>query len=1254
MISFSQPISATKIMATLACAMLCPLTISARVRTADEAQKVAENYLKTSLQDASLTPATNPATRGEADNYFVFNVGKDNGYIIVAADDKFQEVLGYADSGNYASALSNPSFVFWMNNLSEEMAKASANPAGAPYPAGNANVVAATNPLENAQLSKDAWKAPVTRAVNAIDVEPLLKTKWGQGAPYNNECWETGSLRPTIGWTPGHAPTGCVATAMAQVMKYHAWPQAYGEGADAYEYKWDLMADSYDGSESEEAIDQVAKLMKHIGTSVNMQYYASESSASPFAIPNALVGKFGYDDATIQKLWRDSYGYVELHNILYKELAEGRPVIVGGDYPDSDMGHQFVLDGCTSDDFFHINWGWNGYCDGYFRLTSLRPADYGTGGSQQGYSFNVDFTIGIQPKRNIDPNELRAVITPLGDLCLNFDQDSEEIFYSRTETYINISTINGTYAGFMNTGCGDFYGEYRGDKINFVTRVDNLTTGEFVNYVEHDVYHETLHPGYYTSYFRINNPARKDIEMEDGNQYKVTLYYKYADSEDYIPVKFAPGRRSYFIMETADDGKIKFTFPSSTSALTASLPADFTRLQRRNPQTIDLSLSNPGDEEYLGAVKCRFTDANGNICKSLTDYVMVDLLPGQSTTETLTIYNVASVQPGTYTLGLYDFRNRLISEPREIELYDYTLTIDETNFPDPAFREYVASNLDADHNGALNDAELAEVRTISLQDLSITDLTGIGNFYNLYGITLNNLPLTSLNLTECSALAWATIGNCPLESVNFEGLPEFYYIQLLNTNITDLDLSRYTNLEEILVYDNQIETLILPQGSKLRRVSCRNNKLTELDVAGCPNLSSLEVGQNAIKTLDISGLTNLTYLSCYNNQLESLDISRLDKLTQFYASGNGLTDFKLGSHPELISLSLYENKLEGKLDVTGCPALQSLDLEDNSFSELNLPALPDLGYLYLTNNSLEGTLDLSNSDKLVRLCVSVNAFTELLLGSTANLQYLTVNTNQLSGILDLSEAEKLKEVYAYGNSLQGIVFGNHPELTNLNISGNEIEGTLDISGMPNLTEMRAYDNHISTFKYGNHPALRRLLVERNALTHIHADDFPVLSSFACYGQQAALSISTPNFNAKTLASTGFDVNRASDWWAEWEENGERRYHECEVISGVVMIPEEAGRDVVLIYSYLTDAANNKKTNFNLQLTREGFNSIDDLIAEGIFSISGNRVVFADGIAGEIYTPAGICVYNGYGESDALPKGIYIVRVGSSIMKISLP
>lgn len=1180
-------------------AILMPLAVYAEGRTFEEAQNIGEKFLQISNPKAQLTPAEALMTRSESMNYFAFNVGENNGYVIVSSDDRFEDILGYSDSGNFNLALENSTFKYWLQSISSEMETAVGNG------------------------KKDVSKAPM-RSVSAPDIAPLLTTKWGQWAPYNNDCKETGSLRPTIGWVPGPAPTGCVATAMAQVMRYHKWPPAYTNGSDTYQYNWDLMVDSYDGSESEEAIDQVAKLMSHCGKSVNTYYESSQSGASQFNVPNAMVHTFGYDGESIRLVWRNSFGYDALHEMLYTELRNGRPIIAGGNYygqGTADGGHEFLLDGCNSDGFFHVNWGWSGSCDGYFRLTAMQPSEY-----DSNYSFDMDFIIGIQPQKGEANETDRPVITPFGDLQLWSNE--ETVYKSTWMDDLTITTVNTEYHGFINSGTATF--RRYSDKI--ICKFTDLDTGESVT--TYDDHFELERGRYYTEMpirfygYDLNN-------LKENTPYKFTLHYQLCDDDTLYDMEFGPGRRSYFIVERIDN-QLKITQPKVESDIRANFGNGSDRILRRTGQGFTVDFKNNSDTEYLGAVKCRFTDSYGNQVDALSDYIMLDLKPGESSSENFTLFNISQAAAGNYTMSLYDYRDKLISDYQNVELYDYKLEINASNFPDAAFREYVSTNFDYDGDGSLSESEIESVYQINLDGVTVKDFSGIGHFTNLYYFSLSSGSITHLDLSECQSLSSLSVKATPLESINISGNPNLGLLVLEQTNLTSLDLSMAESLTNINVSDNPLENLILPTVSNLRQLSCP---------------------QNAISQLDLSNQKKLEWLICWSNKLTDLDITGLEKLTYLDASPNEIVNIRMSEHPALYHLDISNNLIEGNLDVSPYPSLKYLYVYANNLSGLTLGYHPELMQLIAETNSISGKLDLSSYDKLVTVRLSNNNLDEIIMGSHPDLEGFNVGYNNLTGSLNLSDSKKLQWITAGYNHLNEIVLGEHPDLTQLYIGYNDIEGIIDISGMPNIEDLYASNNKISVFKYGNHPNLWRIILDNNALTHFHADDFPSLgSTYACYAQEAYATISTPNFNTKTLASTGFNPDRSSDWWAEWVDvSGEKRYHECSTINGVVMIPDEAGRDVKLVYSYLVDAANNNYTNFNLYLTREGFESgVDAINAENIFTVDGNCISFRNGIVGEVYTISGVCVYKGSGETDSLTPGLYIIRQGSFTTKVMIP
>lgn len=238
--------------------------------------------------------------------------------------------------------------------------------------------------LPPALLSWMEWSGTTETLTTSEDhVDPLLWTQWAQKAPYNSLCPE---------YEPGEkSATGCVAAAMAQVMAYWRYP------ADAFD--WDNMLPNYntlDGlSATAEQIDAVAELMLACGTSVNMNYGKS-SNSNTYIVPVALAGLYGYNPGA-RYVQRRNMSYAEWAELLRNELRNGRPVLYRG--ASSSAGHSFVVDGFREDGFFHVNWGWEGKSDGWYRFTMLTPPNLGTGGgnSSDGYNNSQGMVICLAP-----------------------------------------------------------------------------------------------------------------------------------------------------------------------------------------------------------------------------------------------------------------------------------------------------------------------------------------------------------------------------------------------------------------------------------------------------------------------------------------------------------------------------------------------------------------------------------------------------------------------------------------------------------------------------------------------------------------------------------------------------------------------------------------------------------------------------------------------------------------------------------------
>ena len=318
----------------------------------------------------------------------------DGGFVLVAADDCVRPILGYSLTDRFADTLPEH-IASWLQGYAEEIALLRSYD----------EQVSALVRAEWQTLLKNDNQGPLY----AVNVAPMLTTTWKQGSPYNTLCPTDTLNRKTI--------SGCVAIAMAQVMKYWNHP-AQGVGSYSYTtvncgtmsanfgattYDWANMPNSLTSVSPSVNINAVATLVYHVGVSVKMGYGYSSSGATTVSANNlstitgerALRTYFKYDKA-LHSVRRDVVGDSVWNALLEEELLAGRPVIFSG--RDTSGGHAFVCDGGNNAGLYHINWGWGGYCDGYYQTGALNPAPGGEGGNATShYNLQNKMIIGIQP-----------------------------------------------------------------------------------------------------------------------------------------------------------------------------------------------------------------------------------------------------------------------------------------------------------------------------------------------------------------------------------------------------------------------------------------------------------------------------------------------------------------------------------------------------------------------------------------------------------------------------------------------------------------------------------------------------------------------------------------------------------------------------------------------------------------------------------------------------------------------------------------
>ena len=537
--------------------------------SAEEASVVSKITLQTRAASAPVT------TIG---NLYIYSA--DDSFMILPADDNSPVLLGYSDSSPFSTEL-NPALGYWLDFYNAELSAA---------------------PSADAEASTRAAAERPQRD----PIAPLTKTKWNQEAPYNELCPKVDG-RGTV--------TGCVATAMAQVMKFYSYP-AQGTGSHSYywepgketlsfdygstKFDWNLMTDTYSSESTEAERTAVATLMLACGISVDMHYDVGDSGAATMNMGTALMEYFGYDHAMWMPI-RDYYGLYEWESMVYDELAEGRPVLYSGQ--GTAGGHQFICDGYNSDGFFHFNWGWGGLSDGYFRLTALNPASLGVGGGAGGFNSGQQIALGVKPKAS---SSLRTYLMYCTDhflpsvttISAGQELHAEGGFYN----YSLSALPDGSRIGmkFTPTAGGD---------PQFVEGFNISGIAPLVGYDEDFVILPRL----------------------DNGRYKITPAFY--DGTDWHEILAPVGAVGYIIADV-DTGTATLRSPEAASVTVTDIEAP-TTIYEGLQFPLRFSVVNNGEEEYIGNVYPVLMNSEGTVVASSV-YRPVDIEAGA--TEKITDY----------------------------------------------------------------------------------------------------------------------------------------------------------------------------------------------------------------------------------------------------------------------------------------------------------------------------------------------------------------------------------------------------------------------------------------------------------------------------------------------------------------------------------------------------------------------------------------------------------------------------------------
>jgi|GEM_PF-317731 len=485
------------------------------------------------------------------------------------------------------------------------------------------------------------------------------------------------------------------------------------------------------------------------------------------------------------------------------------------------------------------------------------------------------------------------------------------------------------------------------------------------------------------------------------------------------------------------------------------------------------------------------------------------------------------------------------------------------NIPDANFKAYLVGNAAINTNGDTEiqcDEATAFTGTIDCSGQSIANLTGIEAFVNIIELSCYNNQLTSLDLSNNTALTYLFCSNNPLSSLDLSNNTALETLDCSWNQLSNLDVGNNTALITLMCYNNQLSSLDLSNNTALIELFCNNNELTSLDVSNNTalgllwcfdnQLSSLDVSNNTALTelycdtnlltsLNVSNNTALEGLACYDNQLSSLDVSNNTALTSLHCDNNQLSSLDLSNNTALTTLWCYNNQLSS-LDVSNNTALTELFCNDNQLSSLNLKNGNNSNIFFFS-------LDLTNNPDL--LCIQVDDvaysdanwssykdatavfsedcnppcivnipdanFKAYLVGNTA------INTNgdteiqcdeatAFTGTIDCSGENianltgieafvNITELRCHQNQLTSLDVSNNVNITTLRCYSNQLT-TLDVSSNVNLTRLYCQDNQLTTLDVSNND-LEYLWCYDNQLTSLNVSNNANMERLLCYNNQ---------------------------------------------------------------------------------------------------------------------------------------------------------
>ncbi len=585
--------------------------------TPNEAKNLATNFYR--IQNGSapqLVTLVKTETYNETPVYYIFQVNNSDGFVIVSADDQAYPILGYALSGVFVTDNMATQVAGWLEKYKNEIT----------YIINNDSPATPEIADTWSKFRSEETPSNVTRS----SVGPLVVLGWDQQPFYNANCpFNTQYNARTV--------SGCVATAMAMIMKYWNYP-AQGSGFHSYNtenygtlsanfgsttYNWSAMPNSVTSNNP-----AVAELMEHCGVSVEMNYGVAQTGGSGAYVANAASPiqhcseyayktYFGYDPTSVSGVLRSSYTDQQWISLLKAELDASRPMQYAG--IGSGGGHTWVCDGYDNNNFFHMNWGWSNQNDGFFNVDALNPQSLGTGGGSGGFNGNQHVVKGIKPPGGTTP-------PPPASLRITSNINISP------SSFIDFGSAFDASATISNTGNASLTADFAAVIVTsegYVTDFIQTFTNQTIN-----------------ANGSVNAQFSTSGSLTTPGIYYVAIIYKQGSGNWQL---VQPGTNFSNPVPININGPYNYIQLYTAMTLT---PAQFVSGQAAS---VNVNLGNEGINDWTGVYKASLYDLEGNFVTTIgTLNENQGLPPGYSYLSPFLTFSTSNlnVAPGSYILAL--------------------------------------------------------------------------------------------------------------------------------------------------------------------------------------------------------------------------------------------------------------------------------------------------------------------------------------------------------------------------------------------------------------------------------------------------------------------------------------------------------------------------------------------------------------------------------------------------------------------------